>query len=272
MSNIEKAIKQNAYIRTMRKNVLKAMERRVKSLWIFEIASLICAVGTLTAKGDIFKQETFNGVFATAYYCVYNSELAGTQTITTTISNKTYTLKASFLFGGYGVAMQGTGRTGPGGDYIKYSGGAGGFIRLTGPDAGRNLEGRWVIKPQELRERYARMGITGFTGFGNLALLNPESATYSIVPAIIGSTGQTLTPWLSISADSSLIPAGKSGTIVFKNGVALPAGLTSFNFAAQDSGKSVKGKHIDIYLGEGQAVMDEWNRTGGNRYVDIYLQ
>jgi 3D (Asp-Asp-Asp) domain-containing protein len=209
-------------------------------------------------------------VYATAYHCVYNSELAGTQTVTMTISNKPYTLKASFLFGGLGVAMQGTGKTAPDGDYIKYVKGSGGFVRLTGPNAGRNIEGKWVINPQALRNRYARLGISDFTGFGNLALLHPASATYSTVSSIIGSAGQPLTPWLSISADSSLIPPGQTCTLVFKNGYTTPAGLTSANFIVQDSGQSIKGKHIDIYLGEGQSAIDEWNRTGGNRYVDIY--
>ena len=224
-----------------------------------------------TASDDFSKQPPLvTNVYATAYHCVYNSELAGTQTITTTISNKTYTLKASFLFGGWGVAMQGTGKTAPDGDYIKYIKGAGCFVRLTGPNAGRNPAGKWVINPQTLRNRYARIGITDFAGFGNLALLHPDSATYSIVSSITDSLGQLLTPWFSISADSSFIPTGQTGTIVFKNGETTPAGLTSSNFIAQDSGQYIKGKHIDIYLGEGQSVIDDWNRTGGNRYVDIY--
>ena len=209
-------------------------------------------------------------VYATAYYCVYNSELAGTQTITRTISNTTYTLKASFLFGGWGAAMQGTGRTGPGGDYIKYTGGAGCFVRLTGPDAGRNLEGQWVINPKVLRSRYARLGITDFTGFGNLALLFPDSATYLRQSLVTGSMGQPLTPWLSISTDSSLIPPGQTCTLVFNNGTTTPSGGTSANFKVQDTGHSINGKHIDIYLGEGQSAIDKWNRTGGNRFVDIY--
>ncbi|MGA2071130.1 MAG: 3D domain-containing protein [Sedimentisphaerales bacterium] len=250
------------------------MECRKKSylLWVLTIVSLpigsCCAIAS-----DYFSKEPplITNVYATAYHCVYNSELAGTQTITTAISNKTYTLKASFLFGGLGVAMQGTGKTTPDGDYIKYIKGAGCFVRLTGPNAGKNPAGQWVINPQELRHRYARIGITDFAGFSNLALLNPDSATYSIVSSITGSTGQPLTSWLSISSDQLLIPPGQTGTIVFKNGATTPAGLTSANFKVQDSGQSIKGKHIDIYLGEGRAVIDEWNRTGGNRYVDIYL-
>jgi 3D (Asp-Asp-Asp) domain-containing protein len=241
-------------------------------LWLLTMISLSIGSYSAAASDSFSKQPPIiTNVYATAYYCVYNSELAGTQTITTTISNKTYTLKASFLFGGWGVAMQGTGRTTPHGNYVKYNRGAGCFVRLTGPNAGRNPEGEWVINPQVLRDHYARLGITDFTGFGNLALLHPDSATYSIVSSIIGSTGQPLTPWFSISADSSFIPPGQTGTLVFKNGDTTPAGLTTSNFIVQDSGLSIKGKRIDIYLGEGRSVIDEWNRTGGNRYIDIHL-
>lgn len=244
--------------------------RKLRLLWVL-IALLSVAVDSAAASDSFSKQPPLiTNVYATAYHCVYNSELAGTQTITTAISNKTCTLKASFLFGGFGVAMQGTGKTAPDGDYIKYTGGAGPFVRLTGPNAGRNPEGKWVINPQTLRNRYARLGITDFVGFGNLALLHPDSATYSIVSSIAGSTDQPLTSWLSISADLSLIPPGQTVTIVFKNGATTPAGLTSANFKVQDSGQSIKGKRIDIYLGEGKSAIDEWNRTGGNRYVDIY--
>ena len=149
------------------------MERRKRPylLWLLTIVSLSILGYRAIASDDFSRQSPLiTDVYATAYHCVYNSELAGTQTITTTISNKTYTLKASFLFGGLGVAMQGTGKTAPDGDYIKYTGNAGPFVRLTGPNAGRNPEGKWIINPQTLRNRYARLCITDFTGFGNLAL------------------------------------------------------------------------------------------------------
>jgi 3D (Asp-Asp-Asp) domain-containing protein len=251
------------------------MKCRKKSYLLRALTIVLLPIGSYSAiaSDDFSKQPPLvTNVYATAYHCVYNSELAGTQTITTAITNKTYTLKTSFLFGGRGVAMQGTGKTAPDGDYIKYTGGAGCFVRLAGPNAGRNPAGKWVTNPQTLRDRYARLGITDFAGFGNLALLNPDSAVYSTVSSIAGSTGRPLTSWLSISADSSLIPTGQTRTILFKNGATTPAGLTSAKFVAQDSGRSIKGKRIDIYLGEGQSVMDEWNRTGGNRYVDIYPQ
>jgi 3D (Asp-Asp-Asp) domain-containing protein len=221
---------------------------------------------------DFYRQGTIiTDCLATGYYCVYDSELAGSQNITKTISNNTHILKTSFLFGGHGVAMQGTGKTAPDGDYIKYAGGGGCFIHLVGPNAGTNLNGQWVESTQVLRDRYARLGITDFTGFGNLALLYPDQASYSRQSLISGSTGRPLTPWLSIAVDPSLIPPGHTCTLVFKNGDATPFGGTQANFRADDVGSAVKGRRIDIYLGEGQSAIDEWNRTGGNRYVDVYL-
>jgi 3D (Asp-Asp-Asp) domain-containing protein len=253
--------------------------------------------GSIAASISNFPEQTpiIADVYATGYFCVYNSELAGTQTVTTTISpvqrspdlssaalaksddvyrgevgNNTYTLKASFLFGGRGVAMQGTGRTAPDGDYIKYTGGAGCFVHISGPKAGRNLKGQWAESPRVIRNRYARLGITDFTGFGNLALLYPERAAYSRASSVAGSTGQTLTPWLSISVDPSIIPLGQTGTLLFKNGTTTGYGLTQATFKADDIGSAIKGKHIEIYLGEGQSAYNDWLRSGGNRLVDVY--
>ena len=209
--------------------------------------------------------------FATGYYCVYDYELDGTQVVTRTISNSTYTLKASFLFGGEGVVMQGTGKTWPDGDYIKYTGGGGCFVHIAGPDAGRNLDGLWVVNPQVLRSRYARLGITDFTGFGNLAIARPGRATYSRDFAIAGSAGRNLTSWFSIAVDPSLIPLGQTCTLLFKNNATTPYGATSANFRADDTGGVIKGNRVDIYLGEGQSAWDQWLQTGGNRYVDIYI-
>ena len=97
------------------------MECRKKSylLRLLTIVTLSVA-GDRAAASDSFPKQPpiITNVYATAYHCVYNSELAGTQTITTTISNKTCTLKASFLFGGLGVAMQGTGKIAPDGNVI----------------------------------------------------------------------------------------------------------------------------------------------------------
>jgi 3D (Asp-Asp-Asp) domain-containing protein len=238
------------------------------------ISALIFLVGIpASGRSDISvsglgppQQTVIYDCFATGYFCVYNSEIEGTQTVTKNISSINFTLKASFLFGGRGVAMQGTGRTAPDGDYIKYTYGGGGFVRIDGPDAGKNLDGRWVISPDALRSRYARLGITDFTGFGNLALANPAKASYISVTSVVGSTGRPLTAWRSISVDHALISPGKTMTIRFKNNA------NHFIIArADDTGSAIKGKHIEIYLGQGQAAIDQWKRTGGNRYVDIYL-
>ena len=158
------------------------------------------------------------------------------------------------------------GRTAADGGYIKYTGGGGYFVRLSGPDAGKNLDGRRAISPNELRSRYARLGITDFTGFGNLALANPAKASYTSVDSVIGSTGCPLTAWRSISVDPDLISLGQSLTIRFQNSV-----NHFITATADDIGSAIKGKHVEIYLGEGRAAIDQWNRTGGNRYIDIYI-
>jgi 3D (Asp-Asp-Asp) domain-containing protein len=256
--------------------------RKICCLWLVFITFAAPGVryGPVAASGFDFPDQAaqpevrpsviITDVYATGYFCVYNSQLAGFQTITKTISNNIFTLKASFLFGGWGVAMQGTGRTDAGGDYIKYTGGGACFVRVAGPNAGRNIEGQWVVNPDVLRDRYAQLGITDFTGFGNLALLNPDHATYSQLPLINGSMGQPLTPWQSIAVDPSLIPLGRTITLLFKNDAA-DFDMSKATFRADDTGGSIKGKHIDIYLGEGQSAWDNWLRSGGNRYVDIYF-
>ena len=198
-----------------------------------------------------------SNVYATGYYCIYECEMEGSQTISITVSNKAYNLKASFLYGGRGTAMQGTGRTGPGGDYIKYTGNGGCFVRISGPNAGKNLKGQWVEKPTTLRKRYAQLGITDFTGFGNLALSNPEKAGFSCSNQICGSSGQPLKPWYSIAAAPSLINSGQSCILVFKNGSTTPLHYTSATFKTEDTGGNIVGGHIDIYLGEGRAALDQ---------------
>ena len=212
-----------------------------------------------------------SSVYATGYYCIYDCEMDSSQTISLTISNHNYNLKASFLYGGYGIAMQGTGRTGPDGDYIKYTGGGGCFVYISGPNAGKNLSGKWEVKPQTLRKRYAQMGVTDFTGFGNLALANPEKAEFSNSSGICGSSGNLLKPWHSIAAAPSLLDSGQYCTILFKDGSTTPCSDTLATFKAEDTGGNIKGRHIDIYVGEGQAAWNQWLKTGGNRYVDIYI-
>jgi 3D (Asp-Asp-Asp) domain-containing protein len=227
---------------------------------------------SISSNFDFSEQNAIiTNVLATGYYCVYNSEIDGRQTVNMTISNNSYALKASFLFGGRGVAMQGTGKTSSDGDYIKYTGGAACFVYLAGVNAGRNPDGQWVINPRVLRNRYARMGITDFTGFGNMALLYPARAAFSTCPSNIGSSGQELYPWSSAAIDSSLIPLGQTFTISFKNETTAFFNGTNAVFRADDTGGFIKGRRIDIYLGEGEAAWERWQQSGGNRYVDIYL-
>ena len=70
-------------------------------MWLLTMSLLSLVGDSATASDDSPKQTPLiTNVYATAYHCVYNSELAGIQTVTTAISNKTYTLRASFLSGG----------------------------------------------------------------------------------------------------------------------------------------------------------------------------
>ena len=195
--------------------------------------------------------------WATAYYCVYASEMEGTQTVTQIISGITYTLKASFLFGGHGVAMQGTGRTGSGGDYIHYVGSGGTFVSVDNP-----------FEDAEVRARYAALGITDFTGFGNIGLQYPGGAAFSVVSGVIGASLRTLVPWYSIAVDPAVISLGTTGTLLFKSGTT-PGDATEMSFRADDTGGAIAGNHIDIYVGEGISAINEWIQTGGNRYVEV---
>jgi 3D (Asp-Asp-Asp) domain-containing protein len=247
---------------------------------IYKLAAgvLVFIVFSTSSPGDAkvsnkspFKQTVLTDYYATGYFCVYNSELDGSQTVTRQISDINFTLKASFLFGGWGVPMQGTGRTSQDGDYIKYTGGGGGLVRITGPDAGKNMQGKRVISPGTLRDRYARLGITDFAGFGNLALMSPNNAAYVRTSSVTGTIGQTLEPWCSISVDPSLIPLGHTVTVSFKNDAPANDKPSQIICKTHDVGGAIKGKHIEIYLGEGQAAIESWIRSGGNRYVNVYL-
>jgi 3D (Asp-Asp-Asp) domain-containing protein len=220
---------------------------------------LVCLItgsilGNLPVSVNAQSTEEF---WATAYYCIYESEMEGTQTVTRTVSGTAYTLKASFLFGGYGAAMQGTGRIGPGGVYIHYQGGGGAFVSVDDP-----------IEDAGVRARYAELGITDFTGFGNIGIADPSSAAYSVVVGVVGASGRSLVPWCSIAVDPSVIPLGTAGTVSFTSGTT-PSGDLRMDFRADDTGGAIIGNHIDIYVGEGQAALDMWNQTGGNRYVKI---
>jgi len=246
----------------------KLMKLRIRASLILCVITGYLTVNTHLSFG---KPVLIRNVYATGYYCVYNSQIEGSQTINETISNDNYTLKASFLFGGRGIAMQGSGRTGPAGDYIKYTGGGGFFVRLTGPSAGRNLDGLWIENPDVVRQRYARIGITDFTGFGNLALRYPQKAKFCKTSSFIGSSGHTLTAWKSISIDPDFIPLGQVIEINFKNENNSLNAESQGNFVAEDTGSAIKGKHIEIYLGESEKALEQWTQSGSNRRVDILI-
>jgi 3D (Asp-Asp-Asp) domain-containing protein len=231
------------------------MRKGNKGMTVLGVIVILMVVGSLYV--SVVSADNPEEFYATAYYCVYESEMDGTQTITKTISGTTYTLKASFLFGGHGVAMQGTGRTGPGGNYIHYTGGGGSFVSIDDP-----------INDAAVRQRYANIGITDFTGFGLIGLNYPGQATYSRVPEITGASGRTLIPWYSIAVDPSEILLGTTGSLLFKSGTT-PEGATKMSFRADDTGGGIVGKHVDIYVGEGESARDEWYETGGNRNVYV---
>lgn len=206
--------------------------------------------------------QSLGTFFATAYHIVYESELSGTQTVTLDISGRSFTLKASFLYGGFGVAQQGTGRTGPGGDYIRITNPRDvGFLRLDDPDQARVAA---------MRARYAAIDITSFTGFGNLPLEVPSDARFAVTTGVIGASGRTLSAYFSIAVDRTVIALGTTGCLIFQSGTT-PSGATTMIFRADDTGGKIRGNRIDIYVGEGQAVIDTWNLNGGNRNVEVVV-
>jgi|GEM_PF-647415 len=210
----------------------------------------------------VFNDNPQNEFDITAYYCVYDSEMDGTQTVTKTISGNSYTLKASFLYGGYGVAMQGTGRTGPTGDYIHCTNPTSlVFVHINNP----------AEFTDEIRQRYTDLGITDFTGFGNLAVNQPDLASFSVVSGYTGAAGRVLEPWQSVAVDRSVIPLGTTGVLLFKNGKTTPDGASSMVFRADDTGGGIKGRHIDLYVGEGDAAIQKWWEAGGNGKAGVSL-
>lgn len=192
---------------------------------------------------------------ATGYIGVLEGDLEGTQTISILISGKTYRLKASFLYGGHGVAMQGTGKISTG-QYIHYDGGGG---------PGERNKGVFVRITDEIKSRYAAIGITDFTGFGAYAVANPTAARFSQVQGVTGASGRVLKKWFSIavSAEKPVVVLGSKGTLCFNNGTT-PENSKSMPFSADDTGDGDEN-WVDVYLGEGKAALQTWITTGGNR-------
>jgi squalene-hopene/tetraprenyl-beta-curcumene cyclase len=240
---------------------------------VFISLLIVVAFGSLLNTASAMERDRLGNVWATCYYCVYESEIAGTQTVTRTISGRSYTLKASFLFGGYGVAMQGKGRTGTDGDYIEYVIGSGG--------PGEPGLGDLVHITDEVRQRYAEeLGITDFTGFGGLALPNPSGAEYRVVPAFTGALGRILRSWHSIAVHVDVkkraAPLDAKGMLFLREGTT-PENTKCMSFSVDDTGggeipEGINAEYwIDIYVGEGELAYQTWLNTGGNRLVDLYV-
>lgn len=224
--------------------------------------------------------------YLTAYYCVYNNQIEGTQTYTNTIADKraghqgeqiTLTLKASFWFGYKGVAQQGIGREEALGLYIDY-------------EVTENPDERWVEIGgpgwTPIKKRYEELGITDFTGFGGWALSDPKGARYGVVDDVRGAYGEELVPWYSVAAPLRF--RDKTGYIQFTTGETLtppktPSGKTWMSFKVDDTGGAfierggVEKRVLDVYLGEGEQALSKWyydtegNPTGGNRRGLVYV-
>jgi len=165
--------------------------------------------------------------------------------------------------------MQGTGRTGPFGDYIHYVYDGGNWVHINNP----------YEFTDAVKERYSQLGITDFTGFENLALAHPEQANYEVVQHITGARSRVMEPWRSIAVrcDDPLVPFDTTGVLYFKNGYT-PDNTTSMIFSVDDCGWGRQDNSccggsedywIDIYIGEGKAAYQEWINTGDNRCLDI---
>lgn len=130
-----------------------------------------------------------------------------------------------FLFGARGLPMQGTGVT-TAGTYIRYTGGGGGWL-------------------QNAR--------------GNPVRLNaPETATFVYTDGIHGRFGR-LTEDVSLAVDPTVIP-GRSVVEISSDDGTRVLGERS----ADDTGGGVRGGHIDVFVGAGNAATAVWNQAGGD--------
>ena len=243
----------------------KERKTRKEKTFIKTFGMLLCSLIMIGFIGPV--DDARATIDATMYFCIYNSDMqvwpGGTEALNWTISGESYYLWTSFLFGGYGLRMQGTGRTGPGGDYIKWHSGGGQFVHINNPEE---------FTP-EIQQRYTGLGITDFTGFGNLALSDPAGVVYTKSSSIIGSRNRILVPWYSIAVaiTNPVIPVDSTGTLHFLSGTT-PEDATQMAFSVDDTGGGLTSNQVDIYVGEGLSAWNEWEfETGGNRLVDACL-
>ena len=77
-----------------------------------------------------------------------------------------------------------------------------------------------------------------------------------------GATGKAVTPLLTVAVDSDVVPLGTAVYIPQFEGLPRDIERSSVHdgcFVAQDRGLKVKGKHVDVFMGE-PAMTRLWNR------------
>lgn len=94
-----------------------------------------------------------------------------------------------------------------------------------------------------------------------------------VVTEPLGYGSFTLTPLKSIAVDTNIIPLGSRVYIPEYERLYLgDNGVHNGIFNANDIGSEVKGKHIDIYIGEKENLKYLMSKSGrGTGLVDVYL-
>jgi 3D (Asp-Asp-Asp) domain-containing protein len=89
-----------------------------------------------------------------------------------------------------------------------------------------------------------------------------------------GATGKPIVPLLTLAVDSSVIPLGTAVYIPELDGLPRDADGAARHdgcFLAEDRGLKVKGRHVDVFMGE-QRLMALWNRlVPSNQGVSVVL-
>jgi hypothetical protein len=236
-----------------------------------------------TVEKDL-KAEERKFVYLTAYYCVSETDkyfLTATETVTIevedTITNKirTLTLKAAFLYGGKGVAMEGTGITADG-YYIAYD--------------TTSKGGTCQPLTEEIKKRYREeMGITNFDKFEGQGLPYPSKAKFLIVDAPRGAWNDKIKAWYSVAVDHKKPAFSKyiEGSLIFINkdntiSGTIPTTIKKewcnyMPFKVEDTGSftgkiAPKEQRLDVYVGERKEAFDKWRKTGDNRWALAILK
>ncbi|HEC87039.1 MAG TPA: hypothetical protein ENI49_04135, partial [Thermoplasmatales archaeon] len=200
-----------------------------------------CAGEYLQSYGFPQNSKKIEGVEITAYYSCVESEIeeiadtfpekynpTGSETI-----EGLGTFNRAFLYSAKGVVMQGSGR-----DKL------GRLIKCrTSSDWIRDEDGDAVwIADENAVEFY-------------------EAPLWSQSPWDIsrGALWYGISPWHSIAVDPDVIPLGSIVYIKELDGKELSNGerLDGY-FVAEDTGGGIEGKHIDLFVGTGNAALSEW--------------